>query len=47
MAARDTGVGAVESYMHAGKLLALELLVQVLENKGHTWGNVRTEVQLH
>ena len=45
MAARETGIGAVESYMHAGKLLALELLVTVLQNKSQDWGNVRTEVR--
>ena len=31
--------------MHAGKLLALELLVTVLQNKSQDWGNVRTEVR--
>ena len=45
MAARETGIGAVESYMHAGKLLALELLVTVLQNKSQDWSNVRTEVR--
>ena len=44
MAARETGIGAVETYMHAGKLLALELLVKVLENQAHTWSHVRQEV---
>ena len=45
MAARETGIGAVETFMHAGKLLALDLLVQILENKAHNWGNVRQEVK--
>lgn len=44
MAARETGIGAVETFMHAGKLLALDLLVQILQNKAHIWGNVRREV---
>jgi len=44
MAARETGIGAVETFMHAGKLLALDLLVKVLENQGHTWSHVRQEV---
>ena len=44
MAARETGIGAVETYMHAGKLLALELLVKVLENQSHSWSHVRQEV---
>ena len=44
MAARETGIGAVETFMHAGKLLALDLLVKILENKAHNWGNVRQEV---
>ena len=29
MAARETGFGAVEAYMHQGKLLALDLIVRV------------------
>ncbi len=32
LAARETGLGVVEAYLHAGKLLALELVVQLLEN---------------
>lgn len=44
MAARETGFGGLENYMHAGKLLALELLVKVLENSSHHWENVRAEV---
>lgn len=32
MAARETGFGAVEAYMHQGKLLALDLVVRLLEN---------------
>ncbi len=44
MAARETGFGAVEQYMHAGKLLALELLVRVLENPHHHWSALRPEV---
>lgn len=44
MAARETGLGAVEQYMHAGKLLALELLVRVLENPHHHWTALRPEV---
>lgn len=43
MAARETGIGAVESFMHAGKLLALDLLVKVLHHPGHTWSHVRPE----
>ncbi|DBA73285.1 hypothetical protein WJX77_003623 [Trebouxia sp. C0004] len=43
MAARETGIGAVETFMHAGKLLALDLLVKVLEHQGHTWSHVRQE----
>ena len=45
MAARETGFGAVEQYMHAGKLLALELLVKVLENPHHHWSALRPEVR--
>lgn len=45
MAARETGIGAVETFMHAGKLLALDLLVKVLEHQGHTWSHVRQEVR--
>ncbi len=44
MAARETGFGAVEQYMHQGKLLALELLVRVFDNPIHHWDNVRPEV---
>lgn len=44
MAARDTGVGAVEYLLHQGKLLALDLLVKVFENPLHTWQNVRPQV---
>lgn len=44
MAARETGFGAVEQYMHAGKLLALELLVRVFENPHHHWSALRAEV---
>ena len=44
MAARDTGVGAVETLLHQGKLLALDLLVKVFENPLHTWQNVRPQV---
>ncbi|KAL0043362.1 hypothetical protein WJX79_002614 [Trebouxia sp. C0005] len=43
MAARETGIGAVETFMHAGKLLALDLLVKVLEHQGHSWSHVRQE----
>ena len=43
MAARETGFGAVESYMHQGKLLALDLLVRVLTNPMHDWGHMRPE----
>lgn len=46
MAARETGFGAVENFLHQGKLLALELLVRVLENPLHAWSNVRPEVRL-
>lgn len=46
MAARETGIGAVETFMHAGKLLALDLLVKVLQHQGHTWSHVRQEVRL-
>lgn len=44
MAARETGIGHVEDYMHAGKLLSLDLLVKVLEDRSHNWSHVRTEV---
>ena len=43
MAARETGFGAVESYMHQGKLLALDLLVRVLTNPMHDWSHMRPE----
>ena len=46
MAARETGIGAVETFMHAGKLLALDLLVKVLQHPGHTWSHVRPEVPI-
>lgn len=46
MAARDTGFGAVESLLHEGKLLALDLLYHILENPLHSWNNVRAEVSL-
>ena len=45
MAARETGIGHVEDYMHAGKLLSLDLLVKVLEDKSHNWSHVRTAVR--
>jgi len=44
MAARETGIGAVESLLHEGKLLALDLLYRILENPLHVWNNVRPEV---
>ena len=37
MAARDTGMGAVEQFMHQGKLLALDLLTHVFNDPGHNW----------
>ena len=43
MAARETGFGAVEGYMHQGKLLALDLLVRVLTNPMHDWAHMRPE----
>lgn len=43
MAARETGFGAVEGYMHQGKLLALDLLVRVLTNPMHDWTHMRPE----
>ena len=46
MAARETGFGAVEQYLHAGKLLALELLVRILENPHHHWSALRPEVSV-
>ena len=45
MAARETGFGAVEQFMHAGKLLALELLVRALESPHHHWVSLRSEVR--
>ena len=45
MAARETGFGAVEQYMHAGKLLALELLVRVFENPHHHWTALRPQAR--
>jgi hypothetical protein len=44
MAAREIGFGAVESLLHEGKLLALDLLYRILENPLHVWNNVRPEV---
>ena len=43
MAARDSGSGALEAYMHSGKLLALDLLVAVLSNPLHDWDHLRPE----
>ncbi|KAL4853786.1 Brefeldin A-inhibited guanine nucleotide-exchange protein 3 [Chlorella vulgaris] len=43
MASRETGFGAVESYLHQGKLLALDLLVRVLTNPTHDWSHMRPE----
>ena len=43
MAARETGIGAGETYMHVGKLLALEMLVRVITNPAHDWSQVRRE----
>lgn len=45
MAARDTGLGAVEQYMHQGKLLALDLLVRVLSDPHHHWAHARPQVR--
>ena len=44
MAARDTGLGAVEQYMHQGKLLALDLLTRVLSDPHHSWIHARPQV---
>ena len=44
MAARDTGLGAVEQYMHQGKLLALDLLTRVLSDPNHNWSHARPQV---
>jgi len=41
MAARETGPGAAGTYLHTGKLLALDTLVKVLTNPAHDWGQVR------
>lgn len=46
MAARDTGLGAVEQYMHQGKLLALDLLYRVLSDPHHSWSHARPQVRL-
>ncbi|KAL4515001.1 hypothetical protein Ndes2526B_g03682 [Nannochloris sp. 'desiccata'] len=43
LAARETGIGAGETYMHVGKLLALDMLVKVLTNPVHDWSQVRRE----
>ncbi|KAK9788000.1 hypothetical protein WJX73_004027 [Symbiochloris irregularis] len=43
MAARDTGLGAVEQYMHQGKLLALDLLYRVLSDPHHSWSHARPQ----
>lgn len=43
MAARETGIGAGETYMHVGKLLALEMLVRVFTNPAHDWSQIRRE----
>lgn len=45
MAARETGFGAVETLLHQGKLLALELLVRIMDNPLHVWNNMRPEVR--
>ena len=43
MAARDTGYGAVEQFMHQGKLLALDLLTHVFQDPGHNWSLTRPQ----
>ena len=45
MAARDTGLGAVEQFMHQGKLLALDLLTHVFNDPGHNWSLSRPLVR--
>ena len=45
MAARDTGLGAVEQFMHQGKLLALDLLTHVFNDPGHNWALSRPSVR--
>eukprot|EP00798_Chlamydomonas_sp_ICE-L_P008680 gene8680-34127_t len=40
LASREAGLTEVESYLHQGKLLSLELLVK---NPQHSWGNVRDD----
>jgi len=43
LAARETGIGAGETYMHVGKLLALDMLVKVLTNPINDWSQVRRD----
>jgi len=43
LAARETGIGAGETYMHVGKLLALGMLVKILANPINDWSQVRRE----
>ncbi|KAJ9527457.1 hypothetical protein QJQ45_025726 [Haematococcus lacustris] len=47
LASREAGLTEVESYLHQGKLLALELLVKVFQNPQHRWENVRDALTHH
>ncbi|GIL43151.1 hypothetical protein Vafri_977, partial [Volvox africanus] len=47
LASREGGVTEVDKYLAAGKLLALELVVKVLQNPIHCWDNVRDEFVRH
>lgn len=41
LASRESGSSSAESYLHQGKLLALEMLAKVLSNPLHFWDHVR------
>ncbi|KXZ56613.1 hypothetical protein GPECTOR_1g552 [Gonium pectorale] len=47
LASREAGVTEIDKYLAAGKLLALELVVKVLQNPSHCWDNVRDELVRH
>eukprot|EP00198_Chlamydomonas_reinhardtii_P013970 XP_001703307.1 SEC7/BIG-like ARF-GEF [Chlamydomonas reinhardtii] len=47
LASREAGVTDIDKYLAAGKLLALELVVKVIQNPMHNWENVREEFARH
>ncbi|KAG2495708.1 hypothetical protein HYH03_006308 [Edaphochlamys debaryana] len=47
LASREAGVTELDKYLAAGKLLALELVVKVLQNPIHNWENVRDDFVRH